>query len=137
MYLSWQFYNGEEIKNVHGKKMHRVNTCMHFCSHGHIYNTCVIPQAIQSLIFPANLLASFWSMFAIICQLTPLACFHISCFENMYADNYISTAPLQDDRLDSHLGLFFNSYLTVIHFLFSCVAKLLVASPFISLQICR
>lgn len=73
-------------------------------------NTCVIPQAIQSLIFPANLLASFWSMFAIICQMTRLACFHIGCFENMNADNYISPALLQEDRLDSRLGLF----LTVI-----------------------
>lgn len=63
--------------------------------------------------------------------------FSHSCFENVNADNYISTAPLQDDRLDSHLGLFFNSYLTVINFLFSRLAKLLVASLFISLQICR
>lgn len=137
MYLGWQFYNGEEIKNVPGKKMLHVNTCMHFCSHDHIYNTCVIPQAIQSLLFSASLPASFWSMFAIICQLTPLACFHISCFENMNADNYISTAPLREDRLDSHLGLVFNSYLSVINFWYSCVAKLLVAYPFFSLQVCR
>lgn len=135
MYLSWQFYNGEEIKNGHGKKMLYVNTCMHFRSHGHIYNTCVIPQAIKSLIFPANLLASFWSMFAFIYQLTPLACFHIICFENMNADNYIGTAPLQEDRLDSHLGLFFSSYLVVINLLFSCVAILLVAYPFFSLHL--
>lgn len=90
--------------------MLHVSTCMHFCSHGHIYNTCVIPQAIQFLIFPASLLASFWSMFAVIWQMTPWACFHISCFENLNADNYISPAPLQEDRLNSHLGLF----LTVI-----------------------